>query len=107
MVTEAHVKLRRTGSGKARTDSGAAAKPVHDVVANSQDPGPRNRAGAGRGVRRRRGIWPLAQGQGLAQWNIASLLAACILAGAVYLAFMLWSDRFGGALLLICNTISS
>ena len=96
MVTEAYIKLRRTGSGKARTDSSEAGKPVRDIVANSQDTGPRGRAGAGRDLRRKGSVWPLAHGP--AQRAVGSLLA-CMVAAAVYLAYTLVVDNVGGALL--------
>ena len=99
MVTEAHVKLRRTGSGKARTDSSGAGKPVHELVAIAQETGPRGRAGAGRDLRRKRSIWPIARGRARAGWAAWLLLASCTLAAAACVAYVLVTDRVGGALL--------
>ena len=100
MVTEAHVKLRRTGSGKARTDSSAAGKAVHEVAASSQSIGQHSRGAAVRDLRRKRSIWPLAHGRPLPLWAVGALLAACTITVAVCLTYLVVPDTFSGALLL-------
>ena len=99
MVTEAHVKLRRTGSGKARTDSSAAGKAVHEVAASSHSTGQHGRGGAVRDLRRKRSVWPLAHGRLFPLWAIGALLAACTITVAVCLTYLVVPDTFSGALL--------